>query len=108
MSKTLLLVMPPQLRLLEGFSSGLIALGNYIKLHNKDANVRLLDLAEVAPSRIFECVQAALQGLSGTIFAGITGTTAGYQSMLRTAKAFKGLFARRDHRFWRPACDSTG
>jgi hypothetical protein len=89
MGKILLLVMPPQLGLLEGFSSGLIALGNYIKLHNRDTRVRLLDLGPVAPSRTFEFVQAALQGLSGTVFAGITGSTAGYQSMLRTAKAFK-------------------
>jgi Radical SAM superfamily/B12 binding domain len=89
MRNTLLLVMPPQLGLLEGFSSGLIALGNYVKLHNKDTSVRLLDLAEVAPARTSECVRAALQGLSGTVFAGITGTTAGYQSMLSTAQAFK-------------------
>ncbi|MGA7806958.1 B12-binding domain-containing radical SAM protein [Bradyrhizobium sp.] len=89
MKNTLLLVMPPQLGLLEGFSSGLIALGNYIKLHNEDTSVRLLDLAEVAPGDTSKCVQAALQGLSGTVFAGITGTTAGYQSMLSTAQAFK-------------------
>jgi radical SAM superfamily enzyme YgiQ (UPF0313 family) len=90
-TKTLLLVMPPQGGLLEGFSSGLVALGNYVGLNNKDTQVRLVDLGLVPPSRMVDFVQAELQDLSGLVFAGITGTTASYQNMLLTAKAFKDV-----------------
>jgi radical SAM superfamily enzyme YgiQ (UPF0313 family) len=90
-TKTLLLVMPPQGGLLEGFSSGLVALGNYVVRNNKDIQVKLVDLGPVPPSRMVDFVQAELQNLSGLVFAGITGTTASYQNMLRTAQAFKDV-----------------
>jgi radical SAM superfamily enzyme YgiQ (UPF0313 family) len=87
--KTLLLVVPPQAGLLEGFSAGIISLGNYIRLYNSDTEVVFVDLGNIPPSLISEYVQGTLKGRSGLIFAGITGTTASYQHMLRTAKAFK-------------------
>src|ERR1700719_4488609 len=87
--KTLLLVVPPQAGLLEGFSSGIIALGNYIRLNNDDTRVIFVDLGNIQPSLIPEYVRKRLRGRSGLVFAGITGTTASYQNMLRTAKAFK-------------------
>src|SRR5260370_39232751 len=88
-TKTLLLVMPPQGGLLEGFSSGLVALGNYVCLNNKDTQVRLVDLGPVPPSRMVDLVHAELRGLSSLLFAGITGPTASYPNMLRTSKAVK-------------------
>src|SRR5882762_3211415 len=72
--------MPPQAGLLEGFSAGLIALGNYIRLYVPDVLIKIVDLA---------IDQISLQNLPEPIFVGITGTTASYQSMLRTAKTFK-------------------
>jgi anaerobic magnesium-protoporphyrin IX monomethyl ester cyclase len=87
--KTLLLVVPPQAGLLEGFSAGIIALGNYIRLYNDDTDVMFVDLGSIPPSLISEYVRQTLQGRSGSVFAGITGTTASYQNMLRTAEAFK-------------------
>lgn len=87
--KTLLLVVPPQAGLLEGFSAGIIALGNYIRLYNSDTEVIFVDLGNIPPSLISKYVQGTLERRSGLIFAGITGTTASYQHMLRTAKAFK-------------------
>jgi radical SAM superfamily enzyme YgiQ (UPF0313 family) len=86
---TLLLVVPPQAGLLEGFSAGIIALGSYIRHYKKDTEVIFVDLGNTPQSLISEYVQRSLLGRSGLIFAGITGTTASYQSMLRTAKAFK-------------------
>jgi radical SAM superfamily enzyme YgiQ (UPF0313 family) len=88
-TKTLLLVVPPQAGLLEGFSAGIIALGSYIRHYNNDTEVIFVDLGSIPPSLISEYIQRTLTGRSGLIFVGITGTTASYQSMLRTAKAFK-------------------
>jgi hypothetical protein len=83
--KTLLLVVPLQAGLLEGFSAGIIALGNYIRFYNDDTDVIFVDLGSIPLSLISESVRQRLQGRSGLVFAGIAGTTASYQNMLRTA-----------------------
>jgi anaerobic magnesium-protoporphyrin IX monomethyl ester cyclase len=84
-----LLVAPPQGGLLEGFSSGLIALANYLQLDERDVRVKFLDLGPVSARRLSDCVRDALKDVSYPVFVGITGTTASYQNMLHTARAFK-------------------
>jgi anaerobic magnesium-protoporphyrin IX monomethyl ester cyclase len=91
MQKTLVLAVPPQAGLLEGFSSGVISLANYVHLHNDDTRVIFADFGPVSARRLSESVEGILKGAVGPVFVGITGTTADYQNMLRTAEAFKTL-----------------
>jgi radical SAM superfamily enzyme YgiQ (UPF0313 family) len=88
-TRTLLLVVPPQRGLLEGFSTGLIAIANYVHQHDPAINVRLLDFGLLNAGDLAEHVSEALLAAEGRVFVGITGTTASYQSMLATARAFK-------------------
>jgi anaerobic magnesium-protoporphyrin IX monomethyl ester cyclase len=87
--RTVLLVVPPQRGLLEGFSTGLIAIANYLRLHVPSCAVRLLDLTHEPFDALPDLISDALLAASGRVFVGITGTTASYQSMLRTAAVFK-------------------
>ena len=89
MQKTLVLAVPPQAGLLEGFSSGVISLANYVHLHNDDTRVVFADFGPLSPRRLSESVGEILKDASSPVFVGITGTTADYQNMLRTAEAFK-------------------
>lgn len=91
LAATLLLVVPPQRGLLEGFSTGLVAIANYIQLHAPTVQIRFVDLGLTEEHRLEAAVSEALLQARGRVFVGITGTTASYQSMLKTAAAFKGL-----------------
>lgn len=91
-SLTLLLVVPPQRGLLEGFVNGLISIANFIALHAPDIDVRLLDFGRMRADQVSEAAAIALSEASSRVVVGITGTTACYQSMLATAMEFK----RRD------------
>jgi radical SAM superfamily enzyme YgiQ (UPF0313 family) len=86
---SLLLVVPPQRGLLEGFVSGLVAIANYVLLAQPDVDVRVVDLGLEHPDDLERLVAAALIDVPGRVFVGLTSTTASYQSMLRTAAAFK-------------------
>ncbi len=88
-SSTLLLVVPPQRGLLEGFVNGLTSIANYIALHAPDIEVRLLDFGRLNAEQMSDAVALALSESRTKTFVGITGTTACYQSMLMTARAFK-------------------
>ena len=87
---TLLLVLPPQRGLLEGFSSGLISLANYVEQAEPSVDVRLLDFGPTPADRLPAAVARAVR-VAGRrrLFIGITTTTASYQSALRTAELFK-------------------
>jgi hypothetical protein len=87
----LLLVVPPQRGLLEGFSTGLIAIANYVRRHQSSIKVSLLDFGLLGDEDLDRPISEALLGATGRVFVGITGTTASYQSMLATARAFKRL-----------------
>lgn len=89
--KHLILVHPPQQGLLEGFSSGLIALANYCSKHLPDISVRLVDFGHVASDRIGTEVENVSLACNGELFVGVTTTTASYQSALEVAKVFKRL-----------------
>lgn len=88
---TLLLVVPPQRGLLEGFSTGLVAIANYISRKAPAIDIQFLDLGLAEDHDLEAVISEALLKARGRIFVGITGTTASYQSMLRTAAVFKGL-----------------
>jgi hypothetical protein len=86
---TLFLVHPPQAGLLEGFSSGLVALGNYVTKCLSRCRVTLLDLGGVPLQMVNSAVAEAVRNASEPLFVGITATTATYQAALQVAQAFK-------------------
>lgn len=89
--RCLILVHPPQQGLLEGFSSGLIALANFVALRLPDVDVRILDLGILPHAALFTHVAESLKGIRGQVFVGITTTTASYQAALSVAQVFKRL-----------------
>jgi radical SAM superfamily enzyme YgiQ (UPF0313 family) len=91
LSATLLLVVPPQRGLLEGFSTGLVAIANYIKRLAPSIQIRFVDLGLTEDYQLEAAVSEALSRAKGRVFVGITGTTASYQSMLKTAAIFKAM-----------------
>ena len=88
---TLVLFLPPQHGLLEGFSSGLIALASFARLELPKADIRLADLSRTARAELKRAVRDAVSRLAEPLFVGITTTTATYQSALRVARFVKAL-----------------
>lgn len=88
-SRTLVLVVPPQHGLIEGTSAGLIAIANYVSNHAPTIVVRLVDFARLGFREMAAAVSQEVLAAQGRLFIGITGTTASYQGMLATARAFK-------------------
>lgn len=84
----LLLIMPPQGGLLNGFAAGLIALANYVRAELPHVEAAILDLSKTPTDDAKEAVTAACHpGKSQNIFVGITTTTASYQAGLAMAQA---------------------
>lgn len=88
---TLILVMPPQPGLLNGFATGLISIANYVQAQLPSIRVQLLDLSDAPLSALETTILN--RGLSFTkhTVVGITTTTASYQSALWVASTFKKL-----------------
>lgn len=91
-TKFLLLVMPPQEGLLNGFAAGLISLANYIRDHQSEVSVEIADYSYLST----EEAEAALTGrlrcvVDQTVFVGITSTTASYRSALKIAEYAKDV-----------------
>jgi hypothetical protein len=89
--RTLFLVVPPQRGLLEGFSTGLVAIANYVRAHNPAIRIQFLDLGLQRQQELATIISNALLSVRGSVFVGITGTTACYQSMLAVARTFKAV-----------------
>ena len=89
MISDLVLVVPPSQGLLEGFSSGLLSLANYIDQKQPSVRVRLADLSSIDTELIR--LELGARGLltDDAPLVGITTTTATYQSALKVARAFK-------------------
>ncbi len=87
----LALVHPPQQGLLEGFSSGLVALANYVTKKLPEVEVTLLDFGLLPDGEMQKQAMEYLQGVDGQVFVGVSSTTASYQSALRVVRAFKAL-----------------
>ena len=88
---SLVLVHPPQEGLLEGFSSGLVALANYVTQELPWASVSLLDFGLVSDTEMQRQAALYVQASTGTVFVGVSTTTASYQSSLRVARTFKAI-----------------
>jgi radical SAM superfamily enzyme YgiQ (UPF0313 family) len=84
----LLLVIPPERGLVEGFSAGVVSLANFVSSRAPEVGVRLLDLGLSGATSDLE-IAKTLKSVGGQLFVGITTTTATYQSALRIARAFK-------------------
>ena len=86
----LLLVMPPQKGLLEGFSSSLVALAGYLRHNAPDIPVDLVDFGTVDESGLASEIPELIESSRGQqLFVGLTTTTASYQAALRVARLFK-------------------
>ena len=90
----LALVHPPQQGLLEGFSSGLVALANYVTGKLPDVPVHLLDFGLMTDAEMQAEVRACLEQARGQVHIGVSTTTASYQSALRVVRAFKAAAPR--------------
>lgn len=87
-----MLVQPPLLELLDGFSFGLISLANYVVSNSKiEVEVDLLDFSRMSFSEVENYVFEISNNVDDLdlLFIGITTTTATYQSALFVAKTFK-------------------
>ena len=84
------LVMPPQLGLLDGFSAGLIALANFVSLRLPAVRVKLLDLSHASWKETRTAVGQTCKELGTSSFlVGVTATTASYQAALRVCREFR-------------------
>lgn len=93
-SLTLILVMPPQPGLLNGFATGMISIANYVQAKIPAIQVQLLDLSkEPMLSLESRILNRGLSFAKNTV-VGITTTTASYQSALFVASTFKKLSVR--------------
>lgn len=88
---TLILVMPPQAGLLNGFANGLISVANYVQAHLSSVQVQLLDLSNTSSSSLEATILRSGIPLAKNTVVGITTTTASYQAALRVAAAFKKM-----------------
>ena len=88
----LVLVMPPQLGLLKGFSTSLLALANYISKNLQDVDVQILDLSETPLNEVTNELRRSVCPLGRQLVVGVTTTTASYQSALAVAASFKWLY----------------
>lgn len=88
----LVLVMPPQPSLLNGFASGLVSLANYVAAAMPDIAISILDLSTYSFEQAKEAVIASsISKKALRTFVGITTTTASYQSALSIARIVKSI-----------------
>ncbi len=92
-NRHLLLIIPPQFGLLKGFTTGLLSIANYVNKNITDINIRILDFSA---KTLFE-VENELKNLPrqphDNFIAGITTTTANYQSSLHVSKLLKKVLS---------------
>ncbi len=89
MKPHLLLIVPPQLGLLEGFANGVISLSNYVQQQLQDLQIQLLDLSNASPEEVEDTAQKVIIQSKEPLLVGITTTTATYQSALEVARVFR-------------------
>lgn len=85
-AKRLLLIMPPQQGLLNGFAAGLISLANFVEARIPEVQTEVLDLSTHSfDSSHMEITRSLPRSQEEVCFVGITTTTASYQSALKLA-----------------------
>ncbi|MFC1552625.1 B12-binding domain-containing radical SAM protein [Candidatus Latescibacterota bacterium] len=83
----LLLIMPPQSSLINGFAAGLISLANYIAIKCPKVTTDILDFSNQSYNHVKEQIELSCVKLKNKkLFVGITTTTASYQSALLIAR----------------------
>lgn len=87
----LVLVMPPQIGLLKGFSTGLISLANYVEARLPEIQTDLLELSAIPKDKIEEEIIKRSLVSGENLVIGITTTTASYQAALEVARVVKRL-----------------
>lgn len=90
-SRMLLLVDPPQHGLLEGLSSGLVALANHVRMKLPALPLKVLDFALATDEQMVRQIRQCTAQRRGQIFVGVTATTASYQSALRVVRLLKAI-----------------
>lgn len=87
----LLLIIPPQLLLMEGFRTALVALAAYVHRKLPELEIKLLDLSAVSPPAVQSRLKEELGRGSGRTVVGISTVTADYQAALGVAETLKVL-----------------
>lgn len=88
----LILVVPPQYGLLEGFVNGLICLANYVTQNLAGVSVDLLNLSSTHAQLTEKAIRkACIRQPYEHLVVGVTTLTAFYQSALHVAKTFKDI-----------------
>jgi radical SAM superfamily enzyme YgiQ (UPF0313 family) len=87
----LVLVVPPQVLVMEGFRTALVALAAYVRRKLPDLQIRLLDLSGVPRTSLREVLQAEIKKGDGRTVVGISTVTADYRSALSVATELKAI-----------------
>jgi len=90
-SRLVLLVMPPQRWLLDGFSSGLISIANHAQRRSPGWTFRLVDFSRVSLTNIRKELAASVDPAASNVLVCITTTTATYFGALAVAQAAKEI-----------------
>lgn len=90
----LLLIMPPQSGLLNGFAAGLISLANFVRAKMPDVTTEILDLSTDSFYEAERHLRCSLDRGDLRLFVGITTTTAGYQAALQVANIVRDASPR--------------
>lgn len=86
------LFVPAQRGLLEGFSSGIISIASYLKRHiNGNVGIEIHDLSHFSSNVVSNYLKKVFYDQEDLVFAGITTTTATYQSALDLARKIKAI-----------------
>lgn len=86
------LIVPPQKGLLEGLSSGIISIASYLKRHaNGNVGIEIHDLSHFSLNAMSSYLKRVFCSQADTVFAGITTTTATYQSAVDLAREIKAI-----------------
>lgn len=86
----LVLIVPPQSCVLDGFRTALVALSSYVRRKLPAIKVDIVDLSVVHRSELVKELRQVLAG-ADRVVAGISTLTADYQAALDVAKAIKTL-----------------
>src|ERR1035438_4862570 len=88
---TLILVMPPQQGLLNGFATGLTSIADFIHSQLPTVKVFLYDFSEERIPSLKAAILRCGAPITDKTIVGVTTTTASYQAALSVAEAFKDV-----------------
>lgn len=86
---SLILIMPPQKGLLNGFANGLASIADFVRDKLPTLPIRLYDLSQESVNAVKAAILRRGIPLTNDTVVGITTTTASYHAALHVASAFK-------------------